>query len=539
MSLFSALLAAWLEIASPFFHLPLFLALWSAALLLAHSLWQAKPWGGETARGPRDALATWVAPSLILAIVAMILVPHVPLGERLTTLTVLIGIAAALGWRRQQYRWLLAAMIMIMVLLHGWPLLWVPPSHVNLLTPWYALQSALLAWLLLWSSDRLRRYIEDRTEANGQAAVPNDRIESIALLFAWAWPAMVVLTLVEWALHGFFLVDSITATGQPQRLAGGADAGAAILAALLLVLLGLRQVWQSQRGVDHGAGISGSEKRAFLPDQALWIYGMTALCGAVGVYIRVLWVGLTPTNVRDTAALMGATYVLLAIQRLTLSKPLLHVVLVLPLVALLTVPIQLASGHASATLMAAGALYLLSCRGTERPLPLYLALLAFNAALYLWIPGWANSSRMFQVYIAPAAISVLILLHLHRKELKPNVLNGARLAALSILYASATLDVFLRGELEIFAIVLALSLAGVIVGIALRTRAFLYTGVTFLVLNIVGQMVQLFPEQRFGKAIMLLVLGVAITGGMIWFNLQRERILQRIRIFRADLETWA
>ena len=37
---------------------------------------------------------------------------------------------------------------------------------------------------------------------------------------------------------------------------------------------------------------------------------------------------------------------------------------------------------------------------------------------------------------------------------------------------------------------------------------------------------------------MLMVLGAAITGTMIWFNMKRETILQRIRIFRADLETW-
>ncbi len=37
---------------------------------------------------------------------------------------------------------------------------------------------------------------------------------------------------------------------------------------------------------------------------------------------------------------------------------------------------------------------------------------------------------------------------------------------------------------------------------------------------------------------MLMVLGAAITGIMIWFNMKREAILQRIRIFRADLETW-
>jgi len=132
----------------------------------------------------------------------------------------------------------------------------------------------------------------------------------------------------------------------------------------------------------------------------------------------------------------------------------------------------------------------------------------------------------------------LFLLHLHRRELKPTVLNGSRLVATSTLYASATRDVFLRAELTIFAMALALSLAGILIGIALRTRAFLYAGVTFLVLNVLGQLLLLFPEQRLGKAIVLLMLGAIITGGMIWFNLQREAILQRIRIFRTDLETW-
>jgi hypothetical protein len=170
---------------------------------------------------------------------------------------------------------------------------------------------------------------------------------------------------------------------------------------------------------------------------------------------------------------------------------------------------------------------------------LYLALLAFNVAIYLWVPGWADRSQLFQVYVVPAALSVLLLLQLHRQELNLQVLNSARLAATSILYVSATMDVFLRGDLTIFMVVLVMSLVGIILGIALRTRAFLYGGVTFLLLNILGQLILLFPEQRLGKAIVLLVLGAVITGGMIWFNLQRELILQRLRIFRADLETWA
>ena len=53
-----------------------------------------------------------------------------------------------------------------------------------------------------------------------------------------------------------------------------------------------------------------------------------------------------------------------------------------------------------------------------------------------------------------------------------------------------------------------------------------------------GQIVLLFPEQRLGKAIILLTLGTGITGAMIWFNAQREAIVQRVRVFRSDLVQW-
>jgi hypothetical protein len=162
-----------------------------------------------------------------------------------------------------------------------------------------------------------------------------------------------------------------------------------------------------------------------------------------------------------------------------------------------------------------------------------------NLGIYLWAPGWAQHYRAVQIYTLPAAVSLLWMLHLHRHEVRPSALHSVRLATVSILYGSATMDVFLRSGLAIFVVVLMLSLAGVLIGIALRTRAFLYAGVTFLVLNVLGQLIVLFPEQRLGKAVVLLLLGSVITGGMIWFNAQRETLLQRIRIFRADLATWS
>lgn len=75
-------------------------------------------------------------------------------------------------------------------------------------------------------------------------------------------------------------------------------------------------------------------------------------------------------------------------------------------------------------------------------------------------------------------------------------------------------------------------------GIALRVRVFLYFGVVFLILNVFGQLVNFYPEDRLGKAIVLMALGGLITGGMIWFNIQREALMQRIRIVRADLAQW-
>ncbi len=84
----------------------------------------------------------------------------------------------------------------------------------------------------------------------------------------------------------------------------------------------------------------------------------------------------------------------------------------------------------------------------------------------------------------------------------------------------------------------ALSLSGVIFGIALRVRAFLYAGTLFLIFNVFGQLVDFYPEDRLGKAIVLMVLGGVITAGMIGFNIQRETVMQRIRIMRADLAQW-
>ena len=79
--------------------------------------------------------------------------------QRLLTLAALTGLAATLGLWQRQRGWLLTAAVMLLVLLHAWPLWWVTLPQLGLLLPWYALQLVILAWILVWHEGSLQEYL--------------------------------------------------------------------------------------------------------------------------------------------------------------------------------------------------------------------------------------------------------------------------------------------------------------------------------------------------------------------------------------------
>jgi hypothetical protein len=398
------------------------------------------------------------------------------------------------------------------VVMHGVWFLWASWDDVFGMLPWFALQFTVITWGLRRLTTHLRGHCSHTAES--QADYRLKSVQMLVMIIPWLGG----LALVEWGFHGLVFVDRLLLAEDPQGLGGVWSTMAALATALALIVMGIQQARASQ----------GSR----------WVYGIGLLTAVTGCYCRLYWVGLAPLMVWDTAAIIIAAYALFIVQRLTLSRTVLNLVMVVPLAALATVPFQLGSVHAGVTLLAVAILYMLTRRVTGRGTPMYLGVLAVNVGVYLWVPGWADRSGLWQVYLIPASISVLWLLHLHRNELKQKVLNGARLAALSTLYAASTLDIFLQETLGVFVLALALSITGIIVGIMLRTRAFLYAGVAFLVLNVIGQIGVLYPEQRLGRALILMALGAGITGLMIWFNIKREAFTERIRLVRADLGSW-
>jgi hypothetical protein len=91
------------------------------------------------------------------------------------------------------------------------------------------------------------------------------------------------------------------------------------------------------------------------------------------------------------------------------------------------------------------------------------------------------------MWLIPFALIVLVAENLNRDRLTEQQGDALRYLALLVIYVSSTADMFIAGlgHSVVLPLVLAvLSVLGVLCGILLRVRAFLYLGVTFLFLVI-------------------------------------------------------
>ncbi len=453
-------------------------------------------------------LAGWIVPLFGVALLNLFN-PLLDSGVQLLALTLLGGFAISYAWYHAQRTWLLTGVALWFFALH-WFWFWLLPKPTGLtaVLPWFSLQTALLAWLYAETQGRF-------------STAWQSLLRGLPLL-----PLLVVLTLSEWWLYLWATYQSLESSGQvPLLLFGGWDVMATSAAVLGLFALWLRHLERSPQDAEA---------------LAVQTYLQAANLGLLALFLRWHWVGWQAPTAWDTTAILGIAAGLVIVSHVRPQPAVQRLALLTPLLALFTVPAMSSpSLHASLTLFSCAALYLLMQRNDERQSAApYLGLLALNLGVYVWIPDLASHSGLLQVYLLPAALSVLLMLHLHWLELKPSVAHAVRLTALSAIYASATLDVFLRPDFSLFLLALGLSFGGILLGIALRIKAFLYAGTVFLVLNVAGQLVQYYPEATLSKAIVLMLLGGIITGGMIAFQLQKDAIMRWINQLHSDLQTW-
>jgi hypothetical protein len=117
-----------------------------------------------------------------------------------------------------------------------------------------------------------------------------------------------------------------------------------------------------------------------------------------------------------------------------------------------------------------------------------LAALATNAALWSLLAHHEVPFAVHpQAWVIPLALIVLVSEHINRRRLSAETSNAMRYAAIAMIYIASAADMFIAGvgnSTWLPVILAVLCVVGVLVGILLRVRAFIYLGVGFLLLDL-------------------------------------------------------
>ena len=145
-----------------------------------------------------------------------------------------------------------------------------------------------------------------------------------------------------------------------------------------------------------------------------------------------------------------------------------------------------------------------------------------------------------QMWLIPLAVNVLLAGHLNRDRLGRPQRAALNYAGLSLLYLSSAADLFITGlgNSTVLPLALAaLSMLGIVVGIVLRVRAFLFQGTTFLAFVVVTMIVHAVwaREQQWLMWVSGIGLGAAAFTVFAVFRKYREEVLQ----LYEEVQSWS
>jgi hypothetical protein len=145
---------------------------------------------------------------------------------------------------------------------------------------------------------------------------------------------------------------------------------------------------------------------------------------------------------------------------------------------------------------------------------------------------WAHP----QVWLIPIGLSILLAEHTNRERLSAAQSAGIRYLALSVIYIPSSAEYLQEIGKSVWLplVLILLSLSGVLAGVVLRIRSFLYLGVTFLGL-VIATMVRYAAydlEKTWVLYLCCIFLGTAVIALVAFYEKRRDAILAAIRQFR-------
>jgi len=140
-----------------------------------------------------------------------------------------------------------------------------------------------------------------------------------------------------------------------------------------------------------------------------------------------------------------------------------------------------------------------------------------------------------QLWLIPVGLIILVAEYLNSDRLSGTQSTGLRYLALSLIYVSSSTE-FLRElgqSLWLPLVLIGLSVLGVLVGIVLRIRSFIYLGVTFLAMVIVTLICYAGTQDHMWVVwTFCIILGAAIIALFAVFEKRRTDILAAVGKFR-------
>ncbi len=228
-----------------------------------------------------------------------------------------------------------------------------------------------------------------------------------------------------------------------------------------------------------------------------------------------------------------------------LSEPLRNTALLLPLVPMIgfwsvappTSPLDLAGSTPALWLLMA---LFYGIQAVMNPRSVLLgALTLVTGTIGLWVVLERESLDFFthpQLWLIPPALAMLVAERLDRPRLGTSQREALRYIALSVIYVASTTE-FLRGighSVWLPLVLLVLSVAGILAGLALRIRSYVYLGMTFLAVVIVRMIGYAAFEQ--GQMwlfwVCCILLGASIIALFAVFERRRDAIIAAARKLR-------
>ena len=159
---------------------------------------------------------------------------------------------------------------------------------------------------------------------------------------------------------------------------------------------------------------------------------------------------------------------------------------------------------------------------------------------------WARLElTLFHAYVIPVGLGILVLLQLFRGRIDADTRNRVRMVTLVAMLASAGYYALLRDEypvaFNLTLIVLCLLSMGL--GSFLRIRLYLLLGFAALLVDIASIIIKVVrvadqTTQRAAVGALLLLIGIGLVGGAIYYKTRRDQINRIIDRWRSKLGAW-